>query len=207
MLGYRHNHTAGTLRRANGLSALDRPDLRGRLEPVLLRDPPRRRGGRARARRRHVRGQLRRGPGARARADRGRARAPRRRPDHRADRAPTTPTCCATSPTGVGARVRRPPAARRSTPTACSATTAAAPSAAVAHLIAHGHRRIAFIGHPPIVYTAAERFAGYRAALRRAGIAEELVRYPRPATSASTAATELLSGPDAPTALFSAART
>ena len=30
LLGYRHNHTAGTLRRANGLSSTIAPDLRGR---------------------------------------------------------------------------------------------------------------------------------------------------------------------------------
>ena len=48
---------------------------------------------------------------------------------------------------------------------------------AVAHLIAGGHRRIAFIGYPPVLYTAAERLAGYRAAWL-GGIADELVRHP-----------------------------
>ncbi|THG34592.1 LacI family transcriptional regulator [Glaciibacter flavus] len=39
-----------------------------------------------------------------------------------------------------------------------------------AHLIANGHRRIAFFGDAPTVYTAAERLAGYREALIAAGI-------------------------------------
>ena len=42
--------------------------------------------------------------------------------------------------------------------------------AAVAHLLAHGHRRIAYLGDRPEIFTAAERFAGYRDALAAAGI-------------------------------------
>ncbi len=34
-----------------------------------------------------------------------------------------------------------------------------------AHLIAHGHRRIGFIGDQPRIHTAAERLRGYRAAM------------------------------------------
>jgi len=41
---------------------------------------------------------------------------------------------------------------------------------AVEHLIAHGHRRIAILTDKLEVYTMAERFAGYRAALAAAGI-------------------------------------
>lgn len=41
----------------------------------------------------------------------------------------------------------------------------------VAHLIAHGHRRIAFIGDQPRIHTAAERLRGYRAAMAEAGLA------------------------------------
>ncbi len=51
---------------------------------------------------------------------------------------------------------------------------------AVEHLIAVGHRRIACITNAPLAYTAAaERLAGYRAALEAAGIAydEQLVTY------------------------------
>ncbi|MET9112242.1 LacI family DNA-binding transcriptional regulator [Streptomyces zhihengii] len=40
----------------------------------------------------------------------------------------------------------------------------------VAHLIAHGHRRIAFIGDQPRIHTAAERLRGYRAAMADAGL-------------------------------------
>ncbi|WKX74533.1 LacI family DNA-binding transcriptional regulator [Streptomyces sp. XD-27] len=41
---------------------------------------------------------------------------------------------------------------------------------AVAHLIAHGHRRIGFIGDQPHIHTAAERLRGYRAAMADAGL-------------------------------------
>ena len=61
MLGYRRDLTASTLRRTDRLSADDRPDHRGRGQPVLLRRAPRRRGRRPRARRAHVRRLLRRG--------------------------------------------------------------------------------------------------------------------------------------------------
>jgi LacI family transcriptional regulator len=40
----------------------------------------------------------------------------------------------------------------------------------VAHLIAHGHRRIGFVGDMPRIHTAAERLRGYRAAMEDAGI-------------------------------------
>jgi LacI family transcriptional regulator len=73
---------------------------------------------------------------------------------------------------------------------------------AVSHLIAHGHRRIAFIGSPPIGYTAVERLAGYRTALSRAGIAEELVHHPEVAGEAYDIALEVLDAPSPPTALF-----
>src|SRR6201991_1134926 len=46
---------------------------------------------------------------------------------------------------------------------------------AVAHLVAHGHRRIAYIGPAPILHTSVERLAGYRDALAAAGITEEIV--------------------------------
>ncbi|MEU8827737.1 LacI family DNA-binding transcriptional regulator [Streptomyces sp. NPDC048636] len=41
---------------------------------------------------------------------------------------------------------------------------------AVAHLIAHGHRRIGFLGDQPSIHTAAERLRGYRAAMAEAGL-------------------------------------
>ncbi|MEV5508498.1 LacI family DNA-binding transcriptional regulator [Streptomyces orinoci] len=40
----------------------------------------------------------------------------------------------------------------------------------VAHLIAHGHRRIGFIGDQPHIHTAVERLRGYRAAMAAAGL-------------------------------------
>ncbi|WSJ91477.1 LacI family transcriptional regulator [Streptomyces sp. NBC_01304] len=40
----------------------------------------------------------------------------------------------------------------------------------VAHLIAHGHRRIGFIGDQPRIHTAVERLRGYRAAMEDAGL-------------------------------------
>lgn len=43
----------------------------------------------------------------------------------------------------------------------------------VAHLIAHGHRRIGFIGDMPRIHTSAERLRGYRAAMEDAGIPVE----------------------------------
>ncbi|MBT2367327.1 LacI family DNA-binding transcriptional regulator [Streptomyces sp. ISL-10] len=42
--------------------------------------------------------------------------------------------------------------------------------AGVAHLIAHGHRRIAFLGDQPRIHTAVERLRGYRAAMEDAGL-------------------------------------
>jgi LacI family transcriptional regulator len=76
---------------------------------------------------------------------------------------------------------------------------------AVAHLIAHGHRRIAFLGDRPGVHTASERLAGYRAALSHADIPEDpdLVRHPgHRAADAYTLTAELLRAASPPTALF-----
>jgi LacI family transcriptional regulator len=77
---------------------------------------------------------------------------------------------------------------------------------AVTHLIHHGHRRIGFLGHRPTVHTGIERLAGYRAALRRAGLAEDpaLVRHPVHEGEAYKLTAELLRGPAAATALFTA---
>jgi DNA-binding LacI/PurR family transcriptional regulator len=44
---------------------------------------------------------------------------------------------------------------------------------AMAHLIAHGHRRIAYLGDRLDIWTIQERYAGYRAALHSAGISED----------------------------------
>lgn len=78
--------------------------------------------------------------------------------------------------------------------------------AAVEHLIGHGHRRIAFIGDRVTTATTARRLAGYRDALRDAGLAEDpgLIRVGRTTASESAAAAvDLLSAEAPPTALFS----
>lgn len=68
----------------------------------------------------------------------------------------------------------------------------------VAHLIAHGHRRIGFIGDMPRIHTAAERLRGYRAAMEDAGIPVEDAWMSLGVTDpvrVRRAAEEMLSGP------------
>ena len=75
----------------------------------------------------------------------------------------------------------------------------------VAHLIAHGHRRIGFIGDLPVkLYTRRERLAGYRTALQEADLAYDrsLVTNAHDQPAAATATAQLLALPDPPTALF-----
>ncbi|MEV0926091.1 LacI family DNA-binding transcriptional regulator [Streptomyces spongiicola] len=75
----------------------------------------------------------------------------------------------------------------------------------VAHLIAHGHRNIGFVGDQPRIHTAAERLRGYRAAMADAGLAvdERWVSLGSTDPARVRAATEeMLSGPDPVTALF-----
>jgi LacI family transcriptional regulator, galactose operon repressor len=77
---------------------------------------------------------------------------------------------------------------------------------AVSHLVAHGHRRIAYLGDRPEIHTAIERLRGYREALARHGVAHDpaLVRQGLLDSEAARAAThELLGAPAPPTALFS----
>ena len=79
---------------------------------------------------------------------------------------------------------------------------------AVSHLVAHGHRRIAYIGDYSDVVTSAARLAGYRQALADHGlpVQEHLVHADCPtAASAAAAMITLLAEPDPPTAVFSAA--
>jgi LacI family transcriptional regulator len=76
---------------------------------------------------------------------------------------------------------------------------------AVEHLLAHGHRRIGFLGDLPSISTAEQRLQGYTQALERAGIGrdDELVRTGlRDPEAAAGAARALLALPDPPTALF-----
>ncbi len=77
----------------------------------------------------------------------------------------------------------------------------------VAHLIAHGHRRIGFVGDlPATLYTRRERFQGYRDALEEAGLPfdKALVESGHDQDAAFAAALRLLDLPGPPTALFAA---
>ena len=79
---------------------------------------------------------------------------------------------------------------------------------AVSHLIANGHRRIAYVGDYSNVVTSAARLAGYRQALTDHGlpVPEHLVHAEcATADAAATAMNALLADPDQPTAVFSAA--
>jgi LacI family transcriptional regulator len=76
---------------------------------------------------------------------------------------------------------------------------------AVKHLVAHGHRRIAFLGDLPSIWTADERLRGYTQATDSVGIdhREELIRTGlRSSEAAQRAVDEMLALPDPPTAIF-----
>lgn len=76
---------------------------------------------------------------------------------------------------------------------------------AVEHLVAHGHRRIAFLGDLPSIWTADERLQGYTRAMERAGLrhGSGLIRTGlRNSETAARVVGELLALPEPPTALF-----
>lgn len=75
---------------------------------------------------------------------------------------------------------------------------------AISHLIAHGHRRIAMLrrGDRPDVHTANERLRGYRKALARHGIPEDPALIRSAHERAGEALRELLHAADPPTAVF-----
>ena len=76
---------------------------------------------------------------------------------------------------------------------------------AITHLLAHGHRRIAFLGDLEAIYTAEERYQGYREALASAGMAPSdslVARNLRTIDAAETVARRLLELEDPPTAFF-----
>jgi LacI family transcriptional regulator len=78
-------------------------------------------------------------------------------------------------------------------------------AAAVRHLAAHGHRRIAFLGDRHSIWTAAERHLGYIEGLATAGLRldAQLVRLDiQGIDAADQAATELLTGSTPPSAFF-----
>jgi LacI family transcriptional regulator len=77
---------------------------------------------------------------------------------------------------------------------------------AVSHLIAHGHRRIAFLGDVPELPTSRDRLLGYRRALAGAGITP-IERYVMPQCreipDAARLTATLLDMAEPPTAIFS----
>jgi LacI family transcriptional regulator len=86
-----------------------------------------------------------------------------------------------------------------------TATDAAGAAAAVEHLVAAGHTRIAYLGDRATVGTARERLAGYRRGLSAAGLrvdpALEVADLPA-AAAAEPAVAALCGGFGGPTALF-----
>jgi len=78
---------------------------------------------------------------------------------------------------------------------------------ATAALLAHGHRRVAFMGEDVPYPTVSERLAGYRAALEAAGVpfdASLVVTHERFGRGEAAEASRLLEREDAPTALLCA---
>jgi LacI family transcriptional regulator len=76
---------------------------------------------------------------------------------------------------------------------------------AVEHLLAHGHRRIGFLGDLLTISTAEDRLSGYRQALESAGVTPdpELIRTDlHDSDAAARAVEEMLAFADPPTALF-----
>jgi len=76
---------------------------------------------------------------------------------------------------------------------------------AVEHLLAHGHRRIGYLGDLSTISTARERYAGYGEALDRAGVVIDeavVVHGLRSSEDAAAAVDRVLSADDPPTALF-----
>jgi LacI family transcriptional regulator len=84
------------------------------------------------------------------------------------------------------------------------ADNVAGAAGAVAHLARHGHRRIAFLGDAPAIFTAAERQRGFREGLATAGLRyEERLVAMGPHTPPGVAATlrEMLGGSSPATAV------
>jgi len=79
-------------------------------------------------------------------------------------------------------------------------TNVAGAAGAVRHLIAHGHRRIAYLGDLRTLTTARDRHQGYRRAL--GGRAGPEVHDLRDSAAAERAVLGLMRGPNPPTAIF-----
>jgi LacI family transcriptional regulator len=73
---------------------------------------------------------------------------------------------------------------------------------AVRHLIAHGHRRIAYLGDHVRIWTARSRYQGYLAAVTEAGLTPLGAHELHDPATAAAATTALLERKDPPTALF-----
>jgi LacI family transcriptional regulator len=87
------------------------------------------------------------------------------------------------------------------------ATNVTGAAEGVRHLIAGGHRRIAFLGDRPTIATARQRYAGYCDALRAAGLPQDadlVVHELSGASTADGATTSLLARADPPSALLTA---
>lgn len=77
--------------------------------------------------------------------------------------------------------------------------------AAVAHLSRHGHRRIAFLGDAPTIFTASERLRGFREGCARAGLRYDedlVVMGPHDERGVADALRRTLSRPDPATAVI-----
>ncbi|MEA2394269.1 MAG: LacI family transcriptional regulator [Solirubrobacteraceae bacterium] len=75
-------------------------------------------------------------------------------------------------------------------------------SEAVAHLVAAGHRRIGYLGDRPELHTGGERLRGYRQALAAHGIEDDPALVHTSEQRPYDVTRELLLGDDPPTALF-----
>jgi LacI family transcriptional regulator len=78
-------------------------------------------------------------------------------------------------------------------------------SKGTAHLIAGGHRRIGYLGDNPGIFTARERYRGYRSAMSAAGlpVASSWVAMGTPTTASVRGVLErMLAGPEPVTAIF-----
>ncbi|HMM93681.1 LacI family DNA-binding transcriptional regulator [Phycicoccus sp.] len=83
----------------------------------------------------------------------------------------------------------------------------AAALGAVRHLVAHGHRRVAFLGRSGSFATLRDRYRGYERALAEAGVALDPTLVETRAWTAEEAyphALAMLASPSAPTAVFAA---
>jgi LacI family transcriptional regulator len=82
------------------------------------------------------------------------------------------------------------------------ATNVAGATEAVCHLLARGHRRVAYLGDHVRISTARSRYQGYLAAMTEAGLESFGAHDLHDPAAAEHATRAVLSGPDPPTAIF-----